>query len=252
MIPNIIHFIFGLDSVRTQGEFSIINYIAIKSASLVNNPDKIYLYYKNEPRGEWWNRVKQEQLVETVFVSSPQKIDNHPLKHYAHKADILRLNILSNFGGVYLDIDTICLKPLLPLYDYDFVLGSIDNQRLCNAVMLSKKNNYFLKTLYNSYFYFRSNGKDNYFNEHSSYILKIVCDIFSESVRIEPKSSFYRFTSSENDFKSLFIESLNPTDSYLYHLWHSYNSEHLSNMTYEEIINVNTTYNKIARKFIEL
>ena len=46
MVPNIIHFIFGLEKKFGNRPFSIFHYLAIKSAYEINEPDKIYFYYK--------------------------------------------------------------------------------------------------------------------------------------------------------------------------------------------------------------
>jgi hypothetical protein len=35
----------------------------------------------------------------------PDSIHGKPLSHFAHKADILRLQAMKHSGGVYLDID---------------------------------------------------------------------------------------------------------------------------------------------------
>ena len=62
LIPNIIHFIFGL--IPQNEEFNMYRYIAVKSAYDVNKPDKIYFYYFYEPYGYWWDKTKE--IVETV------------------------------------------------------------------------------------------------------------------------------------------------------------------------------------------
>ena len=43
MIPNIIHFVFGLKEQKE--EFLFCYYISILSSKLVNNPEKIYFHY---------------------------------------------------------------------------------------------------------------------------------------------------------------------------------------------------------------
>ncbi len=40
-------------------------------------------------------------------------------KNYGEKADILRYELLYKFGGIYLDVDVVCLKPLDILLQYD-------------------------------------------------------------------------------------------------------------------------------------
>ena len=49
MINNIIHFVFGLKEQTEDFLFSY--YLAILSAIVVNNPDKVYFYYHYEPKG---------------------------------------------------------------------------------------------------------------------------------------------------------------------------------------------------------
>lgn len=46
-----------------------------------------------------------------------------PLSYTTHRTDILRMDILDTYGGVYVDLDTLVLRPLRPLYYHDAVLG---------------------------------------------------------------------------------------------------------------------------------
>ena len=43
--------------------------------------------------------------------------------NYGKKADILRYEILKKYGGVYIDVDVVCLKPLDQLLHYDLWVG---------------------------------------------------------------------------------------------------------------------------------
>lgn len=43
--------------------------------------------------------------------------------HLSHRSDIVRLQVLEEYGGVYIDHDTLVLRSLKPLYHQDFVLG---------------------------------------------------------------------------------------------------------------------------------
>ena len=143
-IPNIIHFVYGFK--EQIEEFDLYKYIAIKSAYDVNKPDKIYFYYFHEPYGFWWNKIKPYLTLE--YINPPTEIYGNSVYNYAHKADIIRLQKLIEHGGIYLDIDTICLKSFSNLLNYDFLMGiqtnSDDTQvyGLCNAIILSKKKYY--------------------------------------------------------------------------------------------------------------
>ena len=111
MIPNIFHFCYGLAEDFGGKPFSLVHFLAVKSALEVNRPDEIFFYYKYEPKGEWWDKTKK--IVTMVKVIPPDMIFGNELVHVAHKADILRLNILIEKGGIYLDLDTINDAPII-------------------------------------------------------------------------------------------------------------------------------------------
>jgi len=108
-------------------------------------------------------------------VELPDKIFGNQLNHYAHKCDVIRLEKIIERGGIYLDIDTICIKSFSDLLDTNhFVIGAQGSYNdldkvygLCNAVMLSVPQSKFALKWYNSYKTFRSTGRDENWDEHS-------------------------------------------------------------------------------------
>ena len=276
-IPNIIHFIFGL--IPQNEEFNMYRYISVKSAHDVNKPDKIYFYYYHEPYGHWWNKTKE--IVEAVKLDEkdvPTEIYGNKVRHYAHKADILRLQKMKEIGGIYLDIDTICIKSFKDLLNNDFVMGiqgstvnnlnkesssSIhDNYGLCNAVILSKPNSYFVKKWLESYKTFRSCGRDEYWDEHSVLKPLELSKRYPEHIKIMNKHSFFYqlwnnidnilFNSDDNNLvinKQEYKDIIN--NNYCIHLWDTYSHDYLKHINQENIYRDNTLYNIIARKFIQ-
>ena len=79
-IPNIIHFVYGFK--KQDKEFDLYKYLSIKSAIDVNNPDKVYFHYKNEPYGKYWDKIKKYLILE--YVQAPVEIYGNELLHYAH------------------------------------------------------------------------------------------------------------------------------------------------------------------------
>jgi predicted O-linked N-acetylglucosamine transferase (SPINDLY family) len=151
MIPNIAHFVW-FD--QQKEDFPFVYYVAVLSCRVVNNPDKIYLYYHHEPKGNWWKKTKE--ICETVFVEVPTHIGSKELKKIEHKADVLRIMKLKEIGGVYLDMDTICVKPYAHLLHNKFVIGnevteSGKNMGLCNAIMMTEPNGAFIVDWFNQY-----------------------------------------------------------------------------------------------------
>jgi hypothetical protein len=121
---------------------------------LKNNPDKIYFYYHYEPNGRWWEKTKE--ICEIIFVPIPTHIGNKELKKVAHKSDILRMKILKQYGGIYLDIDTICIRNYQDLLYNKFVIAneitdSGRNMELCNAIMMCEPNCSFINDWWNHY-----------------------------------------------------------------------------------------------------
>lgn len=258
-IPNIIHFIFGFKEQNT--EFELYRYISIKSAIDVNNPDKVYFYYKFEPYGYWWDKIKPYLILE--YVEPPSEIYGNNLYHYAHQSDVIRLQKLYKYGGIYLDIDTICLKSFKDLLNNKFVLGIQPNKQgtqiygLCNAVMLSEKNSEFVLKWIDEYTTFRSKGRDAYWDEHSVIKpLKLAYDNPNLVTIIENNCFYNPLWYDINTY--LFDTNINIDNykklinkNYCIHLWDTYSYNHLSKLNIDNIIKVNTLYNILARKFIQ-
>jgi FkbM family methyltransferase len=66
----------------------------------------------------------------------------------AQFADLLRLDVLNKYGGVYIDSDLLLLKCLDDLTDgFDFFVGSEDGERLTNAVIGAAKGHAAIRAL---------------------------------------------------------------------------------------------------------
>ncbi len=158
-IPNIIHFCYGF---RDSGPFGLVEYLAIRSAFDLNHPDQLYFYYNKSPAGPWWDLA--QRFLTPVKVQPPLAVFGKLLRRYAHRADVFRLDILIEHGGIYLDMDTLCIRSFGDLLNHRLVMGRQAACRanspaasgeaasvgatvgggLCNAVMLSEPNSPFL------------------------------------------------------------------------------------------------------------
>jgi hypothetical protein len=79
-------------------------------------PSILYLHYVHPPSGFYW-----EEFVRNVQDSGNTKLElrkvrdvtevwGNPVWHFAHKADVIRLEALKEFGGVYLDVDVLVTR----------------------------------------------------------------------------------------------------------------------------------------------
>ncbi len=264
MIPNIIHFIFGLAPDFGGRPFSFFHYIAIKSAYEVNRPDKIFFVCAFEPQTEWFEKSKP--YFEIVKVVPPSEIFGNKLYHYAHQADVLRLQRLLEYGGIYLDLDTICVRPFAPLLDHDFVIaeeyffwpnettGIMERhlKGLCNAVMLSKPNAPFVRRWFETYKNFRSKGKDEYWAEQSVVIPGKLSKVYKEELFIAEEEAFLSPSYDEEGLRNMFERNEVFPKAFVHHLWENVAWEYLSKISYELILKKETTYNILARRVLQM
>lgn len=261
MIPNKLHFVFGLSSNFGDKPWSLCHYLAVKSAIELNKPENAYFYYKYKPSGKWFELI--EDQLDLIKIEPPTEIFGNPLCHVAHQADIIRLQALIEEGGIYLDVDTISKKPFTDLLHHDCVLGiqgypNGTAEGLCNGVILAKPNSEFLINWLSSYQTHRSKGRDDFWAEHSVHMPYKLANHYPNLLHIEPYSSFHyplyhsgEPVASTHGIKLLFEHDIEFNDAYCHHVWESISWEpYLKNLTVDSILAVDSTYNRIARKFL--
>ena len=118
-IPKIVHFVYGLRDPNPT--LDLIHYTAIKAAHDVLKPDKIMFHYHYMPVGDNFERARP--LLTLNKVPLVEKVFDRPVSHYAHRADVVRLQVLEEFGGIYLDLDLISVKPVDHLLDREFIMA---------------------------------------------------------------------------------------------------------------------------------
>jgi hypothetical protein len=255
MIPNIIHFVYGLSQDFGGKPFTLPYYLAVKSAFEVNKPDKIYFHYVHCPEGEWWERTRP--YVTLVKIAPVESIFGIELKHYAHQADVARLMILIEEGGIYLDIDTICVKPFHPLRKHSCVIGRQgyrqEMEGLCNAVMMAEKNALFLREWLHQYKTFRYEP-GSFWDEHSVLLPYLLSrsKYLKSYIHIESYKSFHYPLYHPAEIKRMFAETHSFKGAYCHHLWESRSYDlYLKPLTVDNILQTETTYNNIARRFLD-
>ena len=185
MIPNTIHFVFGLNENFGSKPFSFLHFLAVYTAWKVNRPDNIFFHYHYEPDTVWWGEAKKYLRLHQVEI--PQEVFGNPLAHVAHKADVIRLQQLQKYGGIYLDLDVICLNPFEPLLRHEMVMGRQAGTGLCNAVILADAKSEFLKTWFDSY---RTFNQDDW-SRHSVILPFDLSQKHPDWIHVEGPYSFF-------------------------------------------------------------
>lgn len=266
-IPNIVHFIFGMSEDFGGRPFGIVHYLAIKSAKMIHKPDAIYIHHVFEPTNYWWNQTKllgeiknnNEKKIEIKFlkVEKINEIFGNRVNSFAHKADILRLKIMKDIGGIYLDTDVISLRPLANEWlqeGPDFIMGQEGEgafHGLCNAVMIGAPNSTFVQKWWNEY----RNFSDNVWQEFSVELPRKLWLLNPEDIRVLGHTRFFWPLWSDNHVRM--VHSLEKPlkydfekeGNYMYHAWSNVAKYYL-NLTQEFIMNTDTPFNVAVRKFL--
>jgi hypothetical protein len=251
-VPRVFHFVHGF---RDTGDLPYYVELAITSALHFNPGWSAIIYCMNEPSGPNWDRVKQK--ITTIKVPQFEFFRGAHFRHYAHKADVIRLIVINQVGGVYLDTDTITQKSFEDLRDANFCMGvqsagPNSAPGLCNAVMIGQAGADFSTRWLEHYDYFRSKGRDDLWDFHSVKLPMLLAQDAPETIRVLSYRAFFfplwtgieKHVFSEDGPK--FMESL--SDSYCFHLWNGATESSLLRIDKTFVQRSKSIYAVIARQ----
>jgi hypothetical protein len=213
----------------------------------VNGTDKINFYCDHQPSGEWWERAKP--YLRMMQVEAPDQVYGNPVRHPAHKADVLRLQILLEKGGIYLDMDVISIRPFAELQDFDVVLGQEYGVGLCNAVILAKAGAPFLEEWLTSYRSFHHKE----WNTHSVKVPYNLARKRPADVHVVDHRKFFWPMYWAGDFAAFTLRpgSRFCTQSYCVHLWASIHWHYLASLTPATLCEGTSEFCSLVRPYVE-
>ncbi|KAK9679281.1 hypothetical protein K7432_016336 [Basidiobolus ranarum] len=230
-IPKVVHFIYGLRDPNPT--LDLIHYIAIKSAHDVLKPDKIMFHYHHLPVGANFERARP--MLTLHKVPMVQNVFDRPVQHYAHKADVVRLQVLEEYGGIYLDLDLISLKPIDHLLDREFVMaqeGVDGSVGLCNAMMMARPHSNFIQRWYQTYRSF-----DGDWNYHSVVLPGKLAPYFSNEITVLNHSAYFWPLWDSEGLRTLYLEKTYDFSANLgTHIWESAANKNLMKDIDENVI----------------
>jgi hypothetical protein len=142
MVPNVAHFIWITG--ENSRPFSYINMLAVKAAAKRHPFDRILMHTNQPPMdNKNWDRVKG--LFEIVPLDVPSEFRGTPLRHVQYQADVCRLNILIEQGGVYLDTDMMLTRDVKDMLGHKLLLVEESPSSLSNAIMAAEPGSEFLR-----------------------------------------------------------------------------------------------------------
>ena len=96
------------------GEMDFLFYLSVLSAVYILKVETLYIHGDKPPSGMYWNRIKSKHFhkVRLVYRVLPNTVFSYYVNKYAHMSDIIRVDIMNKYGGIYMDTDTIWVRPI--------------------------------------------------------------------------------------------------------------------------------------------
>ncbi|XP_074652874.1 uncharacterized protein LOC141907196 [Tubulanus polymorphus] len=238
VVPNIMHYTWYHP---TKLRWRFHHLISILSAQRFIKPDRIYFWYEKLPRGSLWRQtLAKVPNIKMMYRPAPRKIFGHVVRVPEHKTDIVRLEAVMKYGGIYTDLDVVILKSFDPLRKYNTTMGLESSYGLCNGIIISRPNATFLKIWHAKYATFN----DAEWGTHSVILPAILARKYPHLIHVEEKS-LHRPNWMERDWIYKpgkiypYLEN-----NYAVHTWFRfYEKDH----TAEDIKKLNTTLGMLYR-----
>ncbi|CAH1793404.1 unnamed protein product, partial [Owenia fusiformis] len=140
--------------------------------------------------GQWWDYVTSNVTTKIRFLSynmSNIDIFGEKPRYVEHISDIMRIRLLKEYGGTYIDSDVIALRSLDPLRHYNHTQGvGIVGGGLSNGVIIAKKTSKFLNIWLEEYKTYAKDDKiKNIWGYYSVTRPRQLLKTYPELVRIE-------------------------------------------------------------------
>ncbi|MCJ1395569.1 hypothetical protein MMC18_008455 [Xylographa bjoerkii] len=269
-IPSVVHFIWGLKQGKgSHSHFGFIEYLSVKSALIAFESTRVKIHYASlDQNSEWFLKLKDNV---TLVYHDPELgiLGESKTWQAAHRADLLRLQILSEEGGIYMDLDVFALRPLDTILhcQKDIIMGHEGGDRagLTNALIMARKGSRFVDRWIDSYDDFSTQE----WNYHSVTIPKRMALRYPDEICTLSPVAFFWPTWSYKHIEYMH-SSLSPIEvsktkedlltysgalfknQLAYHAWSQLAWEpYLKSLTPELIRTHDTRFNIMVRRFLE-
>lgn len=150
-VPNIVHYIwYNTKPVELQFH----HLLSIISAHKVLDPDCIYFHTDIEPTGIYWEQAQLIPSLKVNYREPPTSLWGEKVKepyYYTSHSNVDRIKVLMEYGGIYLDLDTLVIRPLDDLRRYECTVGLEQPTQVCGSAIICSKSSFFLLLWINSY-----------------------------------------------------------------------------------------------------
>lgn len=239
VVPRTVHFIQY--SVNGRNKFEFHHMLSVMSANKFIKPDRIFFWMDKEPESQYWKDIRaQIPSMHLIYRPKPTTIRGRKVEIIEHVSTVMRLEILLEYGGIYLDLDVIVVKSFDPLLKYDITMGNEGKRLLCNGVLVAKPWTEFMILWHREF----TTYKDNVWGHHAVVVPGKLETKYPNLIHTEPRS-LHHPSWEERDFlykeRQLYDWRSN---NYACHLWIRF---HTKKHNATDIKTWNTTVGELFR-----
>jgi hypothetical protein len=135
-----------------SSDFKFRHYLSVKSMHDQVRPDALFIHGRDFPvSNAYFKKVMDEFNATLVLSRDVTQIHTQAVDVVEHKSDVIRLESLLRFGGMYFDFDVFVLRSFDQFLDQETVLSRENSNGLNNGVIFAKRCSRFLTRWYQSY-----------------------------------------------------------------------------------------------------
>jgi hypothetical protein len=155
IIPNVFHYLNMYNP-----EITYRQYLSILAVAYFQRPQAIYIHHDENIKlsGIYWMKLRSNKninsLIKTNKISyKSNTIFEQNVKIKEHISDLLRLEILIHYGGIFLGSNILLYNSIDYFRTFEmnvFRMSDADNY-INNSILISNRNSRFLKAYHDSY-----------------------------------------------------------------------------------------------------
>lgn len=239
-VPNVVHYVWYM-----REELTFVGFLSLLGVIRFINPCAIIFHGDKIPHGVYWDFVVDiSPNIIHLKRDRPKFYAGQKIKHKEHSSDIMRIEALIQYGGIYMDTDTIIVKSLESLMNYPCVMSNQSSGLMGSAFVMAEKNATFLQLWMDGY---RHDYQSSQYTYNAMVYPKKVARKHSDLIHIE-----YATISRPKDMiggKIYYTKYATYDWSYIYgiHLYSRIYKKPFNEMT---IRNMNTTVGSISRHVV--
>ncbi|CAN8012182.1 unnamed protein product, partial [Ixodes pacificus] len=147
VVPNVVHFIR-----LNQTEISFWDAVCIRSVYLNQNPTGILVHCSPcELKGRYASWIADIPTLQLVPIEAPESVFGLEFGCVQHVSDVLRIRVLMEHGGIYLDNDVFVVRSMNLFRHYEMSLGWPRGAHIGNQILIAHPKARFLPLYHELY-----------------------------------------------------------------------------------------------------